>query len=96
EFRRLIGLTLQAEAPRIRRSLHRAEPVQLHDLRVDRSYPEGVPLQSTPPTILLNLPKLPSELEYRVVGRALVLLDVEANLIVDYIPDALPARTNAP
>jgi hypothetical protein len=97
EFRRLIGITMQGtDAAQIGKSLHRAEPVHLKALRVNQSYPKQVPLQSTPPTLLLNLPKLPPEVEYRVVGRALVLRDVEANLIVDFIPDALPVRSNAP
>jgi hypothetical protein len=47
-------------------------------------------LQSTPPTILMNLPRLPPELEYRINGRALVLRDTNANLVVDLIPDAIP------
>jgi hypothetical protein len=97
EFRRLIGMTMQGQdATRVHKSLERAEPVHLQSLRVNRSYPEGVPLQSTPATLLQNLPKLPKELEYRVVGRALVLRDTEANLIVDFISDAIPVRTNAP
>ncbi len=97
EFRRLIGIAMQGQdATRIQQSLQRAEPVHLQSLRVNRSYPEGVPLQSTPATLLANLPKLPPEVEYRVVGRSLVLRDTEANLIVDFIADAIPARTNAP
>jgi hypothetical protein len=59
-------------------------------LKVNRSYPVEVPLQTTPPSLLQNLPKLPPELEYRVVGKALVLRDVNANLIVDFLPNALP------
>jgi len=96
EFRRLIGMTMQGEeAVRIRESLSRAEPVHLKSLRINHRYPEGVPLQSTPPTLLLNLPKLPQALEYRVVGSALVLLDVEANLVVDFIPDVIPEVSHA-
>ena len=34
--------------------------------------------------------KLPKGYEYRVVNHSLVLLDVEANLIVDYMPNAIP------
>jgi hypothetical protein len=91
EFRRLIGLTMQGqEAGRIRESLKRAEPVRLPEIHIDRRYPEALPLQSTPPSLLLNLPQLPPELDYRVVGKALILRDVEANLIVDYIPNAVP------
>lgn len=36
------------------------------------------------------LPRLPEELEYRLVTSTLVLLDVRADLIVDILPDALP------
>jgi hypothetical protein len=90
EFRRLIGLAMQGSATaRIEKSLKHAEPVAL-TLRVDDTYPAGVPLQSTPPTFLLNLPALPKELEYRIVGHDLVLRDAEANLIVDFMTDAIP------
>jgi len=96
EFARLIRIGLQGkEKPKVEKSLRRAEPVQLKTLHVNQTYPRNVPLQSTPPTLLLSLPKLPAEVEYRVVGRSLVLLDVEANLIVDFIPNLLPARADA-
>jgi hypothetical protein len=89
EFARLIGITLQGSgARRIRASLRHSEPVDV-PLRINGDYPEDVPLQTTPPTLLLNLPKLPAGLEYRVVGLALVLRDAKANLIVDFIPKAL-------
>ena len=74
----------------IRESLRHAEPVTL-SLRVNDEYPDKVPLQSTPPTLLMNLPKLPKELDYRVIGRALALRDCDANIIVDFIPDVIPA-----
>ena len=35
--------------------------------------------------------KWANELEYRLIGRTLALRDTEANIIVDYIPLALPA-----
>ena len=57
--------------------------------RVNDPYPHHVPLQSMPPSLLQSLPKLPKELDYRVVGRDSVLRDTEANLIVDFIPDAI-------
>jgi len=46
--------------------------------------------EQTPPAILAALPPLPDTLEYKFVSRALVLVDVEANLVVDILPDALP------
>ena len=38
------------------------------------------------------LPKLPEDLEYRFIGKRLILLDAHAHLIVDYIDNALPTR----
>lgn len=43
------------------------------------------------PCMLEVLPQLPPELQYRIVGRTLVLVDVHASLIVDYLPNALAA-----
>ena len=89
EFRGLIGNAMKGNAAHVEQSLKHAEPVHFK-LRVNYSYPEGAPLQSMPPTLLLYLPKLPPELDYRVVGRDLVLRDTTGNLIVDLIPNALP------
>ena len=89
EFRRLIGIAFQDRRERrIMKSLAHAEPVE-GQLKVNASYPP-VPLQSMPPTLLANLPELPSSLDYRIVGHALVLRDVQANLVLDFIPKALP------
>lgn len=89
EFNRLLGITLQGpDAVRIRQSLRRAEPVRIGPIRVNGTYPNHIPLQSSPPSLLLNLPPLPPELEYRVVGPALIIRDSEANLVVDFIPNA--------
>ena len=38
------------------------------------------------PCVLEALPRLPPELEYRIVGSDLVLIDVHAGLIVDILP----------
>ena len=54
-------------------------------------YPDGAPLSLVPPALLLKLPQLPKELDYRFVGRHLILRDTAANIIVDYILNAVPA-----
>jgi len=46
--------------------------------------------------IIRQLPELPPELEYRFVGRHLVLMDVGANIVVDVLRDALPLPVDAP
>ncbi len=61
-------------------------------LKVDINtvYPTTVPLATFPPALLSKLPDLPPELEYRIVGRSLILRDVKANLIVDILRDVVP------
>jgi hypothetical protein len=58
---------------------------------INTDYPTTLPLATVPPSLLLKLPTLPEQLEYRFLGRHLILRDVKANLIVDFIPDAVPA-----
>lgn len=53
---------------------------EVHDLR-----------GATPPTLLMHLPLLPKELQYRIVGSTLVLYDMSSDLIVDFMPNAVPA-----
>jgi hypothetical protein len=73
-------------------SLRHAEPVGPQDMKVNGVYPNvaGQPLQSVPPTILLNLPMLPKGLEYRISDHTLALRDSDANMVVDFLPDAIP------
>lgn len=59
-------------------------------IAVNGRYPDTVPVSTVPPQVLQTLPKLAEEMEYRFVGDALILLDVHAHVIADYIPDALP------
>ena len=57
--------------------------------KVNAGYPEAEALPTMPPNLLANLPKLPEDLEYRIIGTHLILRDVHANIIVDYIPNAI-------
>jgi hypothetical protein len=57
---------------------------------VNTEYPTTLPLATFPPALLSKLPDLPPELEYRIVGRSLILRDVKANLIVDVLRDVVP------
>jgi hypothetical protein len=58
-------------------------------LVVNGPYPSAAPLSTMPPSVLLKLPPLPDAIEYRFVGRHLILWDTKANLIVDILPKAL-------
>ena len=96
-FMKLIATPFKSgRGSKIRASLRHAEPVRGLSPAINQQYPQTVALQSTPPTLLLDLPKLPAEIEYRIVGRELILLDSAANLVVDLLPDALPASQPGP
>jgi len=41
---------------------------------------------------LLDFPVLSKGLQYRIVGRDLVLLDSHTNLVVDVLRDAIPVQ----
>lgn len=89
-FRRQIAATLAGhDGNKIRATLRHAEPIPDFHLEVNARYPQNVPLQSTPPTLLLNLPRLPDKLQYRIVGHALILYDPGTDLIVDFIGNAV-------
>jgi len=91
QFLRLTLAAFQGTSGRhARATIEHGEPVKLFRIRVNDTYPEGVPLTTVPPPLLINLPQLPEEVEYRIINRDLILLDVKANLIVDFIRKAIP------
>ena len=53
--------------------------------RINGTYSGKRPLSTVPPTILARLPRLPDDVQYRFVGRHLILHDTRANLILDRI-----------
>jgi hypothetical protein len=59
-------------------------------LAVNGRYPDDLPLTTMPPQVLALLPRLPPELEYRFIGNRLVLLDIHAHTVVDFIDNVLP------
>ena len=73
-----------------RTTIRQGEPLKETQLRVNEAYPDGVPFTTVPPTLLLKFPKLPDQVTYRIVGHDLILLDSEANLVVDTIPGSIP------
>lgn len=91
DFRRIVQQAWSAPgASRIKKSVRDTQPSPLPVLVVNGAYPRQDPVQSMPPSLLKCLPPLPRELEYRIVGRSLILRDIDANLIVDYMNEALP------
>jgi hypothetical protein len=56
---------------------------------INDTYPKRRPLSTVPPGILILLPRLPADVEYRFLGQHLILHDTRANVILDRIPDAI-------
>jgi hypothetical protein len=57
---------------------------------VNTAYPQKAALATVPPLLLDALPKLPEGLEYRFMGNDLILRDTKANLVADFINNAVP------
>ena len=75
----------------IRQSIMEDNPGRVQ-LRVNGRYPDGVPLTTMPPPILGGAAaSCPKHVEYRFIGTRLILLDVHAQLVVDYMDEALPS-----
>lgn len=58
-------------------------------LRPNDVYPPTWEYNPMPPTVLLHLPRLPEELEYRIVNKDLIILDVEADMVVDILRSSI-------
>jgi hypothetical protein len=59
-------------------------------LAVNMRYPDEVPVSTMPPEVLQTLPRLTEDMEYRFIGRHLILLDTHAHVVADFIADAIP------
>jgi hypothetical protein len=91
EFRRLLRPELKGEDGRDAKAILRddAPAPGTVAFKVNAKWPEGQPLPTVPANLLINLPPLPAPIEYRVVGQHLLLLDTSADLVVDYILNAI-------
>lgn len=91
-FRNILTKLLNgSDGKKIRASLDHAEPGAPAEFKVNGEFPNqnGQPIQSVPPTVLKVLPELPKGLEYCIAGKTLALRDAAANMVVDYLPNAL-------
>ena len=66
------------------------ENTNVANLRVNDRYPDEIPLSAMPLRVLKTLPKLDEGLEYRFIGKRLVLMDTHADIIVDFTENVLP------
>lgn len=90
-FATLIREEYRRRPPRVRDSREDAQE-ELPDFEphVNQVYPTNYPLATFPATLIPLLPTLPEDVEYRIVSNNLILRDVEANVIIDFMPRAIP------
>jgi len=92
-FRRLIRppLTKGPDAAENKETIKEDAPKPSEvPFKVNGEYPKEAPLSTVPPDVLKALPPLPENLQYRIVGKHLILLCTQGNLIVDYMLNAIP------
>jgi hypothetical protein len=94
-FRAIIGTALKGrDVERLLAELNEEHP-KMHGVQpvVNHPLPKGT-THAMPSVLLQVLPALPEDVEYRIVNHDLVLWDIHANLVVDFIPNALrPVET---
>jgi len=88
-FRKLLAPELKGEEGKDTKATLKDDAPKAVPLKVNSKYPEKAALPTVPSNLLLSLPTLPKQLEYRIIGNNLILRDTEADLIVDFIPNAI-------
>jgi hypothetical protein len=86
-FKRL--LRPEAKQPQTKEAMKEDKPVVV-SFKVNGPYPDKQPVATVPPNVLAALPQLPKDIEYRFIDKHLILRDSRANLIVDYMLNAIP------
>jgi hypothetical protein len=72
------------------KELMKEDKVGTVPFKINGPYPDTKPLATAPPNLLQSLPPLPKDLDYRFVGKHLILRDSRANMIIDYMLNAIP------
>jgi hypothetical protein len=89
-FRQLLTPTVKGEDGQDAKKVMKDDAPATVPLKVNADYPEEKTLPTVPAKMLLNLPELPKGIEYRIVNKTLILRDVDANIIVDFMTNAMP------
>jgi hypothetical protein len=91
-LRRALDPELRGQAALTARESIREDAPATFVLVVNGSFPEGGSRATMPGTVLQILPPLPTGLEYRIVDTHLVLIDLDADIVVDYMLDVMCQR----
>jgi hypothetical protein len=89
-FRRQIEAAYMANGGGIQAGLDMTEREADQKIVVNQPFPHDLAHTSMPPTVLLRLPKLTNCMQYEIANHDLVIRDMESNLVVDVLRNAIP------
>ena len=84
KFRRLLNPELKGDDGHDAKAIIKDDAPTNITFKVNAKYPEGAPVPTVPANLLINLPTLPEPLQFRIIEKHLILLDEDADVIVDY------------
>ena len=84
KFRRLLYPELTGEDGRDAKAVIKDDAPTNVPFKVNAKYPDGAPVPTVPANLLINLPTLPEPLQYRIIDKHLILVDEDADVILDY------------
>jgi hypothetical protein len=84
QFRRMLSPELKGDEGRDAKAIIKDDAPTNVTFKVNAKYPEGAPVPTVPASLLVNLPTLPEPLQFRIIEKHLILLDEDADVIVDY------------
>ena len=84
QFRRMLSPELKGDDGRDAKAIIKDDAPKNVPFKVNAKYPEGAPVPTVPASLLVNLPTLPEPLQFRIIEKHLILLDEDADVIVDY------------
>jgi len=88
-LRRALDPEIRGPAARSVRESIREDAPATFVLVVNGSFPKGASRSTMPGSLLRILPQLPNGLEYRIIDTHLVLVDVNADIVVDFMLDIM-------
>ena len=84
KFRRQLNPELKGDDGRDAKAVIKDDAPTNIPFKVNAKYPEGASVPTVPASLLVNLPTLPEPLQFRIIEKHLVLVDEDADVILDY------------
>jgi len=84
KFRRLLSPETKGDDGRDAKAIIKDDAPTNVPFKVNAKYPDGASVPTVPANFLLSLPALPEPLQYRIIDKHLVLVDEDADVILDY------------